>query len=681
MAHIDAGKTTLTERILFYTGVQHRMGEVHDGTATMDWMEQEQERGITITSAATQCEWKGHRINIIDTPGHVDFTMEVERSLRVLDGAIALFSSVEGVEPQSETVWRQAEKYGVPRMAYVNKMDRVGADFGGVMDSMRERLHARPIPFQLPVGGGDGFRGLVDLMTLKTWVYEAGDRGMEPSEVPVPEEMQDEVDEARVQLVEALVEADDDLAMRYLEGEDLSVGELKAAAREAVIEGRFVPVFCGSAFKNKGVQPLLDAICDFFPSPADLPPIQGVHPDDEEQIVERKSSIEEPFSALAFKVMFDPYVGNLTFLRVYSGSVASSSTLLNTTSGKRERLGRILRMHANKREDLKRIGAGNIVAAVGLKATTTGDTLCDPDNPVRLESMHFPDPVINIAIEPVTKADQEKMALALQKLAAEDPTFRVHTDGESGQTILSGMGELHLEILVDRLKREFGVRGEVGAPQVAYRETITRSGSGEGRFVRQSGGRGQYGHVVIEVEPGEPGSGFSFESRVVGGSVPKEYVPAVKKGISEAMERGIVADYPMVDVHVNLMDGTYHEVDSSEVAFKIAGSMAFQQVARQCSPVLLEPVMAVEVTTPEEYLGNVIGDLSSRRGRVSAMDSRPGIQVVKAQVPLANMFGYVSQLRTMSQGRANYSMQFDNYQPVPSQESEKIVARVRGENL
>ncbi|MDN5325385.1 MAG: elongation factor [Moorella sp. (in: firmicutes)] len=676
MAHIDAGKTTTTERILFYTGRVHRMGEVHDGNATMDWMVQEQERGITITSAATTCFWRNHRINIIDTPGHVDFTVEVERSLRVLDGAVAVFCSVGGVEPQSETVWRQADKYGVPRIAYINKMDRVGADFFRGVRMIAERLGANPVPIQLPIGAEDSFQGMVDLINMKA-IYYTDELGTTLDEEPIPAEMEDLVQEYREKLLEAVAESDEELMIKYLEGEELTPEEIKAGIRKATIAVKMVPVLCGSSFKNKGVQPLLDAIVDFLPAPTDVPAIQGVDPEtgDEDQ---RHSSDNEPFAALAFKIMADPYVGKLTFFRVYSGTLKSGSYVYNSTKGRRERIGRILRMHANHREEIDEAYAGDIAAAVGLKETTTGDTLCDEQHPIVLEAMEFPEPVISVAIEPKTKADQEKMSIALQKLAEEDPTFRMYTDQETGQTIISGMGELHLEIIVDRLLREFKVGAKVGRPQVAYKETIRRPVKAEGKFIRQTGGHGQYGHVIIEIEPQEPGKGYEFVNKIVGGVIPKEYIPAVDAGIQEAMANGVLAGYPVVDVRATLVDGSYHEVDSSEMAFKIAGSLAFKDAAKKAQPVLLEPVMRVEVVVPDEYMGDVIGDLNSRRGRVEGMEPRAGAQVIRAHVPLAEMFGYATDLRSRTQGRGTYVMQFDHYEEVPKNIAEEIISRRQG---
>jgi elongation factor G len=683
MAHIDAGKTTTTERILYYTGRTHKIGEVHDGAATMDWMEQEQERGITITSAATTCQWDrfgtAHRINIIDTPGHVDFTVEVERSLRVLDGACAVFDAVSGVEPQSETVWRQADKYGVPRICFINKMDRIGTDFDRAVGMIRERLGANPHPVQLPIGEGESFVGVVDIVRRVELIYDDATLGKNWSEQPVRAELQGRVEELRTNLVEAAVEHDDSLMEKYLEGEEISEEELRHAIRAATIANSMTPVLCGSAFKNKGVQQLLDGVVDFLPSPLDIPAINGHDVDDVEVLVERHADDAEPFSALAFKIANDPFVGKLTFFRVYSGTLESGSYVLNTTKGKRERIGRILQMHANKREEIAEVRAGDIAAAIGLKDTTTGDTLSDPNKQVILESMTFPEPVISVAIEPKTKVDQDKMGEALNKLSDEDPTFRVHTDAETGQTIISGMGELHLEILVDRMLREFKVDANVGRPQVAYRETIRKSVQNvEGKFVRQSGGRGQYGHVVINIGPAEPGQGFVFEDKIVGGVIPREYIKPSEQGMREAMENGVLAGYPMVDVKVQLVFGSYHDVDSSEMAFKIAGSMALKEGCRRAGPVLLEPMMDVEVVTPGDYMGDVIGDLSSRRGKIAGMNQRGEAQVIDAQVPLSEMFGYSTTLRSMSQGRAVYSMQFAHYEEVPKSKAEEIIAKVRG---
>ena len=676
MAHIDAGKTTTTERILFYTGRVHKIGETHEGAATMDWMEQEKERGITITSAATTCHWKGHRINIIDTPGHVDFTVEVERSLRVLDGSVAVFCAKGGVEPQSETVWRQADKYSVPRMAYVNKMDITGANFYNVVQMMKDRLGANAVPIQLPIGYEDTFEGMVDLIKMKAIVY--GDKlGKDEEFVEIPEDMKEKAEEYRQALVEAVAESDDDLMMKYLEGEELTEEEIMTGIRKQTIACKMTPVCCGSSYKNKGVQPLVDAIVAFMPAPTDIPHIKGVNPETGEED-ERPSSDEEPFAALAFKIMTDPYVGKLAFFRVYSGTLESGSYVYNSTKGKRERIGRILQMHANHRQEIEKVYAGDIAAAVGLKDTTTGDTLCDEKAPIILESMVFPDPVISVAVEPKTKADQEKMGIALQKLAEEDPTFRVRTDPETAQTIISGMGELHLDIIVDRLLREFHVGCSVGNPQVAYRETIRKSVKAEGKFVRQSGGKGQYGHCWLELTPLEPGEGFKFDNKVVGGAIPKEYIGPVEAGVKEAMENGVVAGYPMVDVGVTVYDGSYHEVDSSEMAFKIAGSMGFRAGALKADPVILEPYMKVEVTVPEEYMGDVIGDLNSRRGRINSMEARNGAQVIDAFVPLSEMFGYATDLRSKTQGRGNYSMEVDHYEEVPRNIAEAIIAKNKG---
>ncbi|AUS07627.1 elongation factor G [Laceyella sacchari] len=676
MAHIDAGKTTTTERILFYTGRVHKIGETHEGAATMDWMEQEQERGITITSAATTAQWKGHRVNIIDTPGHVDFTVEVERSLRVLDGAVGVFCAKGGVEPQSETVWRQADRYGVPRIAYVNKMDILGADFYGAVEQMRERLGANAVPIQIPIGSEETFEGVIDLITMKAIIY-TDDLGTTSEAREIPAEYADKAEEYRNNLVEAVAELDEELMMKYLEGEELTQEEIVSALRKGTCEVKITPVLCGSSYKNKGVQPLLDAVVAYLPSPLDVPAIQGTLPDGTE--IARQSSDEEPFAALAFKVMTDPYVGKLTFFRVYSGTLESGSYVMNTTKGKRERIGRILQMHANHREEISKVYAGDIAAAVGLKDTTTGETLSDEKNPIILESMEFPEPVIKIAIEPKSKADQDKMGLALTKLAEEDPTFKTWTDEETGQTIIAGMGELHLEIIVDRLKREFKVEANVGAPQVAYKETFRSSAKVEGKFVRQSGGRGQYGHVWIEFEPLEEGAGFEFVNKIVGGVVPKEYIPAVQAGIEEAMQNGVLAGFPLVDVRATIVDGSYHDVDSSEMAFKIAGSMALKAAKSKCNPVLLEPMMKVEVTVPEDYMGDVMGDINSRRGRVEGMEARGGAQVIRAMVPLAEMFGYVSNLRSRTQGRGVFSMVFDHYEEVPRNIADEIVKKRSGE--
>ena len=678
MAHIDAGKTTTTERVLFYTGRTHKIGEVHDGAATMDWMVQEQERGITITSAATTSFWKDHRIQIIDTPGHVDFTVEVERSLRVLDGAVAVFCAVGGVEPQSETVWRQADTYGVPRIAYINKMDRSGADFYNVVQMMRDRLDARPTPIQLPIGAEDSFIGLIDLIEMHAVFFNEDDKGINPTVGEIPAELKDEADVYRHDLVEAAAEQDDDLMMKFLEDEELTSDEIKAALRKACIANAITPVTVGASFKNKGVQPLLDAVIDFLPSPLDIAAIKGIDLKTD-AVVERPADPKAPFAALAFKVMTDPYVGKLTYFRVYSGSLSSGSYVLNSTKGNKERIGRLLQMHANHREDIEVASAGDIVAAVGLKNTTTGDTLCAENSPVLLESMVFPDPVIDIAIEPKTKAEQDKLGQGLAKLAEEDPTFRVRTDQETGQTIIAGMGELHLEVIVDRLLREFKVEANVGKPQVAYRETAGKPSNGvDMKFSRQTGGRGQYGHVVINVLPQAPGAGYEFVSKIVGGSIPKEYVPSVDKGIQEALTSGVIAGFPVVDVKVELVDGSYHEVDSSEMAFKIAGSMAIKEGLRKASPVLLEPMMAVEVVTPEDFMGDVIGDLNRRRGHIESMEPRGNAQVVRAKVPLSEMFGYATDLRSKTQGRAAYTMQFKAYEQVPKSVAEEIVSKVGG---
>jgi len=676
MAHIDAGKTTTTERILFYTGKVHKIGEVHDGAATMDWMVQEQERGITITSAATSCRWRDCQINIIDTPGHVDFTVEVERSLRVLDGAVAVFCSVGGVEPQSETVWRQADKYGVPRIAFINKMDRVGADFYRGIKMIRERLGANPVALQMPIGLEDEFRGVVDLVRNKAIIY-LDDLGVDIQETAIPPELAGEAQVMRSRLIEAVAEADEVLMMKYLENEDITEKEIIEGIRKATLGVKIVPVLCGSAFKNKGVQPLLDAIVDYLPAPTEVPPIRGTDPESGAEMT-REASDEEPFTALAFKIMADPYVGKLTFFRVYSGYLKSGSYVFNTAKNRRERIGRILRMHANHREDIAEVFTGDIVAAVGLKVTSTGDTLCDEKAPVFLESMDFPEPVIQVAIEPKTRADQEKMGIALQKLAEEDPTFRISTDTETGQTLISGMGELHLEIIIDRLLREFNVEANVGRPQVAYKETIRKKVKAEGKFIRQTGGRGQYGHVVLEIEPREPGSGYEFKSKIIGGVIPKEYIPAVDAGVKEAMENGVLSGFPMVDIGVALLDGSYHEVDSSEMAFKIAGSIGFKNAAGKAGPVLLEPLMKVEVVVSDEYTGDVIGDINSRRGRIEEMEPRNGMQVIHALVPLAEMFGYATDLRSRTQGRGTYSMQFSHYAEVPQNITEGIIARRQG---
>jgi elongation factor G len=677
MAHIDAGKTTTTERILYYTGVSHKMGEVHEGTATMDWMEQEQERGITITSAATTCFWRDHRINIIDTPGHVDFTIEVERSLRVLDGAVAVFCAVGGVEPQSETVWRQADKYRVPRLAMINKMDRSGSDYDRVIRMLKERLGANPVPIQLPMGKEEGFRGIIDLVRMKSVVWDEDTLGARYRIETIPADMEGAVTSARERLLESLAEVDDSLLEKYLAGSEIEEAALQKAIREATISLRIVPVLCGTAFRNKGIQPLLDAVVDYLPSPSEVPPVEGIDPRDE-SIAIRRAEDEEPFAALVFKIMTDPFVGQLTFLRIYSGTLATGDQVYNSTRQKKERIGRILKMHSNKREETKAVYAGDIAACVGLKNAFTGETLCSPDKEIVLESISAPDPVISIAIEPKTKADQEKLGLSLQKLAHEDPSFRVKVDEETGQTLIAGMGELHLEIIVDRLLREFKVEASVGRPQVAYRETVTRAAKYEGRYVRQTGGRGQYGHVKISVEPNQTGQGLEFVNKIIGGAIPKEYIPAVEKGVREASETGIVAGYPVVDTIVTLLDGSYHDVDSSEMAFKIAGSMAFKGGCQSANPVLLEPVMSVEVVSPDEFLGDVIGDLSSRRGRIQKIEVRGNTQVIDSRVPLSEMFGYATDLRSKTQGRATYSMQFDHYEPAPISVSEEVVAKVKG---
>ena len=672
MAHIDAGKTTTTERILFYTGRVHKIGEVHDGAATMDWMAQEQERGITITSAATTAHWKDHRINIIDTPGHVDFTVEVERSLRVLDGSVAVFSAKGGVEPQSETVWRQAEHYKVPRIAFINKMDTTGADFLNCVDMMKDRLQANAVAIQLPIGAENDFTGIVDLVTMKAEIY-GDDLGKQIDIVEIPDDMKDQAEEYHQIMVEAICETDDALMEKYLEGEELSVDELKKAIRKAVVTNAMFPVLCGSAYKNKGVQMLLDAVVDYMPSPLDIPPVAGIIPGSEEP-AERKADDKEPFSALAFKIMADPFVGKLAFFRVYSGTLDAGTYVFNSTKGKKERVGRILRMHANHREEVQTAYTGDIGAIVGLKDTTTGDTLCDEKNPIILEKMEFPEPVISVAVEPKTKADQEKMGVALARLAEEDPTFKVKTDAETGQTIISGMGELHLDIIVDRMAREFKVEANVGKPQVAYRETIRKTVKQEGRFVRQSGGRGQYGDCWLELIPQEPGAGFEFENKIVGGAIPREYIGSVEAGVKEAMETGVLAGFPMVDIKVVVFDGSYHDVDSSEMAFKIAGSMGFKEGARKADPVLLEPYVKVEVVVPEDYMGDVIGDLNSRRGRVDGMEMRSGAEHINAFVPLAEMFGYATDLRSKTQGRGVYTMTFDHYEEVPKNVAEKVIS-------
>jgi elongation factor G len=677
-AHIDAGKTTTTERILFYTGRTHKLGEVHEGTATMDWMEQEQERGITITSAATTCEWREYQINIIDTPGHVDFTAEVERSLRVLDGAVAVFDAVAGVQPQSETVWRQADKYSVPRICFINKMDRVGADFYHSVQTIIDRLKCRPVPIQIPIGAEDKFLGVVDLVDMKAVVWHDETLGSQYDVIEIPDDLKTQAKEYRDHMIEAISEFDDKLFEKYIEGQAVSNDEIRAGLRKATIALKIFPVICGTAFKNKGVQTMLDAVVDYLPSPLDVPPIEGMDVDHPDQKVIRHASDTEPFSALVFKIMTDPYVGQLAFFRVYSGTLRSGSSVYNVAKRRNERIGRLLRMHANKREDIQEILAGDICAAVGLKTVSTGDTICDDDHPIVLESIDFPMPVIQLAVEPKTKADQEKMGIAIQKLAQEDPTFRVNTDPETGQTILSGMGELHLEIIVDRMMREFGVGANVGKPQVAYRETIRKSAEAEGRHIKQTGGHGQYGHVKIRVEPLPSGSGFEFENDVTGGRVPKEYINPTEMGIKEALEGGILAGYPMSDIKVTLYDGSYHDVDSSEMAFKIAGSMAIKEAARRAKPILLEPIMSVEVVVPEEYMGDVIGDLNSRRGRIEGMELRGTTQIIKASVPLSEMFGYATELRSRTQGRGSFTMHFGRYDEVPGSIAEEIVSKVQG---
>jgi elongation factor G len=689
MAHIDAGKTTTTERILFYTGITYKIGEVHEGTAVMDWMEQEQERGITITSAATTCFWREHRINIIDTPGHVDFTAEVERSLRVLDGAVAVFDSVAGVEPQSETVWRQADKYRVPRICFVNKMDRIGADFRRTFDQITTKLGGNPVAVQLPIGSEDKFVGVVDLVRMKSITYKDETMGADYVIGEIPADMMEEAQQYREQLIEKVSEADDKLLEKYLHGEEITEDEIRAALRKRVIssvhtsgekaEPAFVPVICGSAFKNKGVQPLLDAVVDYLPSPVEVPAIKGFDPNKgPETEIERPASDDAPFAALAFKIMTDPFVGQLTFFRVYSGVLTSGSTVYNATKQKTERIGRLLKMHANKREEIKEVYAGDIAAAVGLKTVATGDTICDEKKPVVLESMDFPEPVISLAIEPKTKADQEKLSAGMQKLMAEDPTFRVKTDPQTGEVVIAGMGELHLEIIVDRLRREFNVESSSGRPQVAYKETLTRAADGEMKYAKQTGGRGQFGHVKIHLFPGEPGSGYVFDNQIKGGAIPKEYIKPIDEGIKEALTRGVLAGYPVDDVRIELYDGSFHEVDSSEMAFKIAGSMAFQDAAKKAKPVLLEPMMRVEVVVPKEHMGDVIGNLSGRRGHIQSQEDRGGTQIINARVPLSEMFGYATDLRSRTQGRATFSMHFDRYEPAPPNVSEEIVARVQG---
>ncbi len=678
MAHIDAGKTTTTERILYYTGVSYKMGEVHEGTAVMDWMPQEQERGITITAAATTCFWKNHRVNIIDTPGHVDFTIEVERSLRVLDGAVAVFDSVNGVEPQSETVWRQADKYNVPRIAFMNKMDRIGADFFFSVKSMVDRLGARPVPIQLPIGKENGFRGSIDVVRMKAILFDDETLGAKYVEEDIPADLLPQAKEYREKMIEAIADFDEGVMEKYLGGKEIKEEEIMAAIRKATMQMGITPVICGSSFKNKGVQLLLDAVIDYLPAPTDISPAKGIDPDDGKEI-ERKPNDDEPFSALAFKIMSDPYVGQFTFLRVYSGVLNAGSYVYNSTKDTKERIGRLLKMHANKREEIKEVYSGEIAAAVGLKSTTTGDTLCDEEKPIILEVMEFPNPVMSLAIEPKTKQDQERLGISLQKLSQEDPSLRVSTDVETGQTILSGMGELHLEIIVDRLRREFKVDANVGKPQVAYRETVKTKTTSEGKFIRQSGGRGQYGHVKLEMEPNETGKGFEFVNKIVGGSVPKEYIPAVEKGLKEAVETGVLAGYPVVDIKITLYDGSYHDVDSSEMAFKIAASMGFKEGMRNATPILLEPIMFLEVIVPEEYMGDVIGDINSRRGKINDMKPRGTAQVISSRVPLSEMFGYATDLRSKTQGRGIFTLQFSHYEEIPKNISDEIVAKVKGE--
>ncbi|HET9183747.1 MAG TPA: elongation factor G [Candidatus Angelobacter sp.] len=680
MAHIDAGKTTTTERILFYTGITHRIGEVHEGTATMDWMEQEQERGITITSAATTCFWRDIRINIIDTPGHVDFTAEVERSLRVLDGAVAVFDAVHGVEPQSETVWRQADKYGVPRICFINKMDKMGADFERAVDTIRKRLNARPVAIQIPIGQEAAFKGIVDLIGMKAIYWRDESMGAKYEVEEIPADLKKKAEAFHAQLVESVAEHDDELLHKFLEGEPISADELRGSLRKSVISLKLFPVLCGTAFKNKGVQTLLDAVVDFLPSPVDIAPAQGHEPDHLEKLLERRPADNEPFAGLAFKIMADPFVGQLTFVRVYSGHLKTGDSVLNTTKGKTERIGRLLKMHANKREEITEIYAGDICACVGLKNVTTGDTICSDKAPIVLESIEFAAPVISVAVEPKTKGDQEKMGIALGRLAQEDPTFKVATDPDSGQTIISGMGELHLEIIIDRMMREYKVEANVGKPQVAYRETIRKHAEAEGKYIRQTGGSGQYGHVKLRVDPNGKGAGFEFVNEIVGGSVPREYIRPIEQGIKQAMEGGVLAGYEMVDIKATLYDGSYHEVDSNEMAFKIAASMGFKEAARKASPVLLEPIMSVEVVVPEEFMGTIIGDLNSRRGRIEGIDHRAGSQVIKALVPLAEMFGYATQMRSNTQGRATFSMHFAHYDEAPRSVTEEIVAKVQGKS-
>ena len=678
MAHIDAGKTTLTERILYYTGKVHKIGEVHDGTATMDWMEQERERGITITSAATTCIWNNHKINIIDTPGHVDFTIEVERSLRVLDGAIAVFDAVNGVEPQSETVWRQADKYKVPRIVFLNKMDRVGADFWMSIKSIEEKLMAKPLPIQLPIGSEDKFKGVIDLIEMKAIIWLEETLGAKYEIVDIPEDLKFEAEEKREKMLEVISDFDEELMNDFLEGKEIKKEDIIRALRKGILSLSIFPVLCGSAFKNKGVQPVLDSVVNFLPSPADIEAVKGYKPNSEEEIIERKPSDNEPFTALAFKIMSDPYVGRLTYFRIYSGTIETGSYIYNSTRNCKERLGRILRMHANHRHEIKKAHAGDIVAGIGLKNTFTGDTLCDENNPIVLEKITFPEPVIFIAVEPKTKADQEKMGMALNKLAEEDPTFKIKTDHETGQTIISGMGELHLEIIVDRMKREFNVEANIGKPEVSYRETILKKATAEGKYIRQTGGRGQYGHVILDVEPNQRGAGYKFVNKIVGGIIPKEYIPAVDKGIKEAIETGVIAGYPVCDVIVTLYDGSFHEVDSSEIAFKIAGSIAFKEAFKKASPIILEPIMEVEVVTPDEFMGDIIGNLNARRGKIEGVEKRSNMQIIKAFVPLSDMFGYSTDLRSLSQGRANYTMQFSRYEPLPNNLKEAIISKYAG---
>jgi len=678
MAHIDAGKTTLTERILYYTGKVHKIGEVHDGSATMDWMEQERERGITITSAATTCIWKNHKINIIDTPGHVDFTIEVERSLRVLDGAIAVFDAVNGVEPQSETVWRQADKYKVPRIVFLNKMDRVGADFWMSVKSIEEKHMAKPLPIQLPIGSEDKFKGVIDLIEMKAIIWLEETLGARYEIVDIPENLKFEAEAQREKMLEVLSDFDEELMNDFLEGKEIKKEDIIRVIRKGTLSLSIFPVLCGTAFKNKGVQPVLDSVVNFLPSPADIEDVKGYKPNSEEEIIERKASDNEPFTALAFKIMSDPYVGRLTYFRIYSGTIEAGSYVYNSTRNNKERLGRLLRMHANQRHEIKKAHAGDIVAGIGFKNTFTGDTLCDENNPIILEKMTFPEPVIFVAVEPKTKADQEKMGVALNKLAEEDPTFKIKTDHETGQTIISGMGELHLEIIVDRMKREFNVEANIGKPEVSYRETILKKAAAEGKYIRQTGGRGQYGHVILDVEPNQRGAGYKFVNKIVGGIIPKEYIPAVDKGIKEAIETGVIAGYPVCDVIVTLYDGSFHEVDSSEIAFKIAGSMAFKEAFKKASPIILEPIMEVEVVTPDEFMGDIIGNLNARRGKIEGVEKRSNMQIIKAFVPLSDMFGYSTALRSLSQGRANYTMQFSRYEPLPNNLKEAIISKYAG---